>query len=54
MIVKQTEWVWVIRKAMRSDLEFGKIEEKKNYTDLRRWNGDKISSHKSFLRVLIK
>lgn len=40
-IVKQTGWVWVIGKG--NEVSLGKIEGKKDYTDLRRWNGDKKS-----------
>jgi len=52
MIVKQNGWVWVIGKG--NEVSLGKIG-KKDYTDFRRWNGDeKVSSHRTFLRVLIK
>ena len=38
MIVKQNGWVWVIGKG--NEVSLGKIGGKKDYTDLRRWNGD--------------
>jgi hypothetical protein len=40
MIVKQNGWVWVIGKG--NEVSLGK--KKKDYTDLRRWNGDKKKS----------
>ena len=49
-IVKQIGWVWVIGKG--NEVSLGKIEKKeKDYTDLRRWNGDKVSSCRTFLRL---
>jgi hypothetical protein len=41
MIVKQNGWVLLIGKG--NEVSLGKREGKKNYTDLRTWNGDKKS-----------